>query len=642
MVSLTGIGLMQRPPRESIPICPTCFNFQADLFPNKHWTTSNYEGYRELRVKFSYQGIKTQAEQDCDGCRVLHEGVKLVWKYDFDPEQVMVGFTEGKPAFVYLASSADGSGFLKDFWFYTALGSTCPWKLIGPISTTSPTFVLNQDRVSTFKGWLQNCDDNHPECRLGAVRITPKRLVDITSSGRGELFLAEDVEPGTPYVALSHSWKSSMPNPSDVILTRENIDQRLRSIPWAKLGATFHHAILIASHFDIRYLWIDSLCIIQDDDDDWAEQAAQMANIYENAYFTIACEYLPEGSPEDGCFLVRNSIRELPAWNLDGSQFSVFVQPSYSHYGDWKEGLSHRGWCVQEKFLSRRVLRFRESDVLFECAKGRSCECETLDINKGDVASFSSTFDMFNPVAGIIRRRDLDEGSVMPEIAQEYWTAWRTAVYNFSQASLTKETDRLPAMSGMASRMPREIVGDYIAGLWTGDLLEELFWSPRSDIPTPKHYEEWVGPSFSWVSLFCNCDWGLRDLGEGAKRVAEIIDAQSTPATIDPLGKVKSAFIRLRARIAKTRKDVYKGRPRDKYNQQYDPYRFDTEEDWDIYEGGKITFFAVEISYRHDHTRALLVRNSERTKGSFERVGYVVFDKLDFFENVEPTELTLV
>lgn len=365
MVSYTGLSQVWKPPRESIPICPTCFNFQADLFPNKQWTTSSYGGHRELRVKFSYQGIKTQAGQDCDGCRVLFEGVQFVWKYDFDPGQVMVGFTEGKPAFVYLASSADGSGYRKDFWLYTALGmlaliysdfqimkclvfissgSTNPWRLIGHISTTTPTFVLNRDRFSAFKGWLQNCDDNHPECQLGTIRKMPKRLVEIASIDRAELFLAENVAPGTPYIALSHSWKSSMPNPSDVILTRGNIDQRLRSIPWAKLGATFRHAVLIAGHFNIRHVWIDSLCIIQDDDDDWAEQAAQMANIYENAYFTIACEYSPEGSPEDGCFLVRNSIRELPAWNLDGSQFSVFVQRSYSHYGDWKEGLSHRGW----------------------------------------------------------------------------------------------------------------------------------------------------------------------------------------------------------------------------------------------------------------------------------------------------------
>ena len=279
--------------------------------------------------------------------------------------------------------------------------------------------------------------------------------------------------------------------------------------------------------------------------------------------------------------------------------------------------------------------------MLFECAKGRSCECETLNINLGDLNSFSTTVDMFNPVAGIIRRRDLSKGHITPEITQEYWTAWKTAVYNFSQAFLTKETDRLPAMSGMASRMPREIFGDYIAGLWTGDLLEELLWSPRSSIPTPKRYEEWVGPSFSWVSLFCNCEWGLRDLGEGAKRVAEIIDARATPATIDPLGKVKGAFVRLRTRIAKTRKGVYKGRPRNKYNQQNDPYNFDTEEDWDMYHSRKIVFFAMEISHRDDHTRALLVRSSERMKGSFERVGYVVFDNLDFFKGVEPTELTL-
>ncbi|RYP39418.1 hypothetical protein DL768_010712 [Monosporascus sp. mg162] len=522
-------------------------------------------------------------------------------------------------------------------------GQPNPWKLIGTIPTTSPSYILADDRLRTFEAWLKNCAENHPDCRLGTTQTLPKRLVNVgRGGGPPHLFLTEDVGDGMRYIALSHCWRFSMPNPDDVILTRKNIDQRRRSVPWEKLSATFRDAVAIAWAMNVQYIWIDSLCIIQDDENDWAEQAAQMANIYENAHFTIACEYNPQGTPEDGCFLRRKTIHEVVGHDMDGSPFSTFIQRSYSHYGDWREGLNLRGWCIQEKFLSRRFLRFRDSDVLFECRSGRSCECQQLGVNLEDVGSYDDV-DQFRPVAGIIRSRDVNQHHLTPKVEQDLWAAWRTVVYNFSKASLTYPTDRLPAMSGMASRMPPEIFGDYIAGLWSKDLVEELFWAPHSSIPTPKRYVgSYVGPSFSWVSLYCNCAWNFGDFGKNALRVAEILEAKTTPATQDPMGKVKDGSIRLRTRLTKTREGVYEGRPKSKYNQQHDPYRFDTDEDWEIYRDPKRTVFALEISFNTEHTRALLVTESERDKGGFERIGYAIFDKLDFFKGVEATEVKLV
>ncbi|RYP67261.1 hypothetical protein DL771_007350 [Monosporascus sp. 5C6A] len=599
--------------------CPTCCNFQAGRFPKKHWVTSDFEGLQELRVEFPLTDIRVQAARGCNGCNVLLQGVSFAWKQDHSPGQVMVGFTEGRPARAYLASSADGSGFIEDFWIFSSLGQPNPWKLIGPIATTSPLYPLTDDRRRTFEAWLENCAENHPECRLATTKTMPKRLLNI---GRGggvpHLFLTEDVGDGMCYIALSHCWRFSMPNPADVILTRENIDQRRQSVPWEKLSATFRDAVAIAWAMNVQYIWIDCLCIIQDDVDDWVEQAAQMANIYENAHFTIACEYNAQGTPKDGCFLRRKTIHEVVGHNMDGRPFSTYIQRSYSHYGDWREGLSHRGW------------------------QGRFCECQQLGVNLGDLRSYDAT-DQFQPVAGIIRTREVNQQHLADNVEQELWTAWRTVVYNFSQASLTYPTDRLPAMSGMASRMPPEIFGDYIAGLWSKDLVEELFWAPHSSVPTPKRYDgSYVGPSFSWVSLYCNCAWNFRDLGKNALRVAEILDAKTTPATQDPMGQVKDGSIRLRTRLTKTREGVYEGRPKSKYNQQYDPYRFDTEEDWAIYRDPKRTVFALEISFNAEHTRALLVTESKRGKGEFERIGYVIFDKLDFFKGVEATEVKLV
>lgn len=86
------------------------------------------------------------------------------------------------------------------------------------------------------------------------------------------------------YICLSHCWGDFQP----IRTTTTNIEDHKKSIPWQFLPQTFQDAIDLTRFLSIRYLWIDSLCIIQDDRDDWAKESAAMASVYGNSYLTIS------------------------------------------------------------------------------------------------------------------------------------------------------------------------------------------------------------------------------------------------------------------------------------------------------------------------------------------------------------------
>lgn len=142
--------------------------------------------------------------------------------------------------------------------------------------------------------WIKDCQDNHSACKsTTSCGTLPTRVIDVGSpDGRTEPRLYETSgEPGD-YIALSHCWGGAQP----LRTTKETICSLKTCIPWAELPNTFQDAIKVTRGLGIRYLWIDSLCIIQDDAQDWEREAANMAVIFEAAYLTIAATAATNGS----------------------------------------------------------------------------------------------------------------------------------------------------------------------------------------------------------------------------------------------------------------------------------------------------------------------------------------------------------
>src|ERR1700712_828375 len=135
--------------------------------------------------------------------------------------------------------------------------------------------------------WLERCLKNHSSCNPPAeLHKTPKRLINVGSESRNP-FLVESSPCSEQmiWVSLSYCWGQG---PSMMMLSRDNLGAMKNGIPLNKLDPTIQDAILVTRALNISYIWIDALCIIQDDDKkDWSEQAPKMNEIYGGSVLTL-------------------------------------------------------------------------------------------------------------------------------------------------------------------------------------------------------------------------------------------------------------------------------------------------------------------------------------------------------------------
>jgi Heterokaryon incompatibility protein (HET) len=142
------------------------------------------------------------------------------------------------------------------------------------------------DKAGFFDRKLKNCLKNHTEtCGRAGRHDAPKRLLDIGARDGDVIKLVERKARGVKYAIVSHRWAE------DGKMFRTlggNIEQRLTSIDEKGMPSVLQDAIKVARAFRLRYLWIDTICVIQGDEKDTAEEMPKMGDYYENAYFTIA------------------------------------------------------------------------------------------------------------------------------------------------------------------------------------------------------------------------------------------------------------------------------------------------------------------------------------------------------------------
>lgn len=227
--------------------------------------------------------------------------------------------------------------------------------------------------------WRRDCAENHAKCnkKYTALRY-PTRLSDVGALGEAtqvRLCLTVDYMPIEPYVALSHCWGNPQHVPR---LTTQNEDVLRAGFDVASLPKTYVDAICVARRLRVRWLWIDSLCIIQDSADDWRHEAGSMGQIYQNSILTIAA--LDGADCTRGCFFDRNpSLVECPRIRAQWSPTLTFAEPYLLVNCDvWnrvcKAPLARRAWCFQERLLSTRMLYFARKQIYWECLAQTACE----------------------------------------------------------------------------------------------------------------------------------------------------------------------------------------------------------------------------------------------------------------------------
>ncbi|KAH8586606.1 heterokaryon incompatibility protein-domain-containing protein, partial [Bisporella sp. PMI_857] len=356
----------------------------------------------------------------------------------------------------------------------------------------------------------------------------PKRLVEIRNDQMDVRLVETDaLDSVVCYAALSHVWGDPATSAPFLVTTEETLRDRLQTIEFQDLPLTFRDAIRLSAALGITYIWIDSLCIIQDSKSDWASEAPRMCTIYTNATLTIAATC---ATTAHHGFLERTASDFPPTriyCRISMSQNTIpgylYLIPMNTHWGydDVTMELegsvwNGRGWTFQERVLSRRILHFIKDKWIFECQNGNASE---------DNRPPGSFFNRMPWLGG-----EMGSGKASLS-ANDLLDNYREAVQAYTGRALTRVSDRLAAFSGVIQRIS-DLTGEAnIAGLWRSRLPQDLLWYTYPQIPSSRKPKTPRAPSWSWVAWDGQIGYHYnRDM---MHTVIEVLD----------LGELSSAYI---------------------------------------------------------------------------------------------------
>lgn len=397
---------------------------------------------------------------------------------------------------------------------------------LAPLSKNDPI-----DNLALTKLWISNCINNHVKCSENLTGFLPTRLLDVRAfeheGSRDVKLVCLDPNDYIPdggdvpiYATLSHCW--GPPEKRPITTTKANFQERMARIHFEDLPTTFRDAARIIRELDynLRYLWIDSLCIVQDDTEDWAREASLMADVYSQSFVTLAA--LSSSDSSQGCNIVDN-IQEKVGTMIDidlnncGTSDTTqeparirvtqskpqpwswyYADYDYRFWGIKNPPLRGRAWALQERALSRRSIHFGDEQLLWECRELKAtAQLPWLDETRSMVASANTPWlrspsdlmaEEINPLATTIKHR------------------WFELAEDYAARQLTQETDKLPALSGV-SRSYQQCFAPgeeavYVAGTWSSHLPDALLWET---VPGDGDYavrpSTYIAPTWSWTSV---------------------------------------------------------------------------------------------------------------------------------------------
>lgn len=370
------------------------------------------------------------------------------------------------------------------------------------------------DVLDTASNWLSTCSESHELCKVDDDFILPTRLISITGESP-RLVLNSEIPKGQRYATLSHSWGAQ-----DVFkLTSKNLNSFLKEIPADRLPKTFTEAFTITKRLGLDFIWIDTLCIIQDDEDDWQKESALMTSVYGGSTITIAASSARNST--EGCFVtVPYFSGGLRVRITDGGKQRVqdFRNSENYNLSTFETHLGGRAWALQEKMLPPRTIHFGD--------RGAFWECKTLIASEHLPEGFPRQL-----VSPIVRRKGKFE-----------WH-WPQIVRIYSAANLTFGKDKLPALSGVARLGYNETGDQYLAGLWRNNLESQLCWRLWGVQPLKR--PSFRAPTWSWASIDGKVIWHTTQQGILETRHIRILYASTRKYGNDPFGQVTSGVIRL-------------------------------------------------------------------------------------------------
>jgi hypothetical protein len=383
-----------------------------------------------------------------------------------------------------------------------------------------------------------------------------------------------------------------------------NITDHYAGIPMTSLSRSFIEGVNIAQSLNLQYLWIDSLCILQDSQNDWAHEANMMSEVYRYGFINIAATGASNG--DEGCFRMRYPSSVLPTecfiqWRTSGKnarRYQVVPDPDIWAQKFMSEPLNRRCWILQERILSPRMLHFGSEQLFWECRESVACETfpsglppslrqnrlvdiKTLDLSDEPIDSrwpakykWSSVNapttllgSIWGSLKGLFQPVTLQQLTLTsPVTRSSIYRDWDAVVELYSLGALTFSKDKLVALAGVASTISigeKDVPRDgYLAGLWHSSLPSHLLWVTEKyqrklrgageDTMIPGRYNQYIAPSWSWASIdgkisfkWCQHNYHLKDY------LVKLDGAEVTWAEQNArFGEVLSGFVKLSGPLA--------------------------------------------------------------------------------------------
>lgn len=425
--------------------------------------------------------------------------------------------------------------------------------------------------------------------------MLPTRVLDVGSLEAKKYVRVVQPTPGTPgkYIALSYCWGDG----NGLQANQSNLAELLEGIDEDELPASIQDAVELTRCLGVQYLWVDALCIVQDDTKDWVHESARMSDVYAQALLTISASSV-SSSRYSFLHQSRGNKEVLFHWRSPETSKSVDITGNSTddpatpggilavrkatlsgfhqdHYDDIIDPTMTRAWTLQEHTLSARLICFSTDELQWTCRTLRACECgnpeglesprlEQLrqDLRMAETRETSES-------AENLEKRELDWPS-------EFFHFWARVVEAYCRRALTCGRDKLPALSGIAHEFSKTFAEArstvmtgtpqprYLAGLWSFEFHLMLLWWSHNDVIHDGSFAKYRAPTWSWASVDGTVNMRTYPTLRPPVLQAEVLDAGCALANSDdPFGQVvqDGTYLRLRALVIETQLWFYRPRP---------------------------------------------------------------------------------
>ncbi|KAJ1715200.1 hypothetical protein NYO67_2642 [Aspergillus flavus] len=449
---------MSRTMPQAAPACNTCLDLR--YWERSHPSIealdrlSDHDGStKTVRVSFEPDTIQLSATR-CQLCAILLEGLVRFLGPQGMESCYHIELTVGLPSTIRLdITYYDTSYKQRAIEFYTTQEVSQTLKPLMPFPRGYHVRPTMNCKVAAHKAgqWLKQCTDSHQACSKREKPVLPKRVVRLASYNMSPVLYETSHGERADYVALSYCWGGE----KHLLTTQNTIRSHKAGIPWSQIPQTLKDAMQLTLELGVEFIWIDALCIIQDDPVDWMEEASKFGSVYRDALITVSVTASPNTT--SGIFCGQRSHRHnLRTHVASMENIDIYMRQAcsttyvglFEHLNIFGNGYQEeevlpilgRGWTFQERILSRRLLHCSSEELAWECVSGDiRCECASMVVEGRLRNGVSEAWDRTN--------------SPLRE--------WQELTVAYSSCQFTYSRDRLVALEGIAQKFQQFGLGPY-------------------------------------------------------------------------------------------------------------------------------------------------------------------------------------